>query len=263
MKKSILTALVLSALVSIYSGCSTVPKTTFDGNPRDNKEVATLKYNQGIVWYTYDLFVKKVNGKWGQSGWGYHSKTLLGLNLNLQLTPGKHDLEIVLGKEKRLIILTYDFKAGSSYEFLYDKNLTLIEHIDGKKVPVDFQQRDIPAYKEPAETEPHALFIIRDKEYIKTNNAGKGYLHRIDGFPGNEWSEGFVSFDYESKIRLKPGIHTLEYSFSIGSNYSTTVNTIQFNFEAGKKYTFHFEEVEKSKKDKLIGLAVIRIVELK
>ncbi|HNX22440.1 MAG TPA: hypothetical protein PKG60_00230 [Spirochaetota bacterium] len=268
MKKSIITTVVLSALISLLSACASTPVTSFSGDPRDAKDIASLTFDQGAF---LKLGLFKVDGKVSDSSNLLYNSGR-SLDIDLQLLPGKHELEICLGRIHEVKILTYDFKAGSRYELLFDdKQLSLVENINGKQVPVVFQLRDLPEYKEPGEKEPHAIILEEGitnafgAMFPGLADAAKGgiaVLYRIDGVRGNKWDFLNVKFGESGlsetfSVRLKPGIHTLELYFHIGNKY-TKVQSVQFNFEAGKKYTPYLEELKNMK-----DLGLCKIVEVK
>ncbi len=291
MKKSFIIISVMSVLIYLLTGCISAPvATSFSGNARESKEIASLVFDGNKMRAT--LSVYKVDGKTStdpNTGPSY----LLNRgkrDLNLQLLPGKHEIEVVLPRTKEVKLISYDFRAGGSYEFVYDdEKLSLVENIDGKEVPVNFQARNIPEYKEPGENEPHAI-LLEEGLGAKgmagaffgrgaTTDGGIATYYRIDGLHGNHWWNVFVYFKDNEKltdkinIRMKPGIHKIEFTGHIGNYYSPHIISMTANFEAGKKYTVYFDDDIK-KKDisemkslaeltETDGQVVIRIVEVK
>ncbi len=277
MKKSIITGVVLSVLVFVFIGCSTVPVTTFNGEPRDPKDVATLTYTPK---WGIDLTVYKVDGKLSRNykttglNYSYHP-TASGnpLNpskgkINLQLLPGKHELEVILYEPEKIKMVTYDFKAGGSYEFLYeDDKLVLMENIGDKKVAANFEINDVSAYKGPGENEPHAILI---KNWGNNSNVYVK-IYGIDGLAGEHYSGRFFNesvYFVNYPIRIKPGMHTIDYKGSVGNKNMLYISSKKFNFEAGKKYKINFLDITKKVKeleeyDGDLGMAHTELVEVK
>ncbi len=272
MKKNLFIIIILSVFISFLAGCVTVPVTTFTGEPRDPKDVATLTFNENM---RPTLSVYKVDGKTSTAPNTRHSYLLFGRMqepvLNLQLLPGKHDLEVLLPQTKEVKLVSYDFRSGGSYEFIVDDGkLSMAEIVNGKQVPVNFQVKDILEYKEPGEKEPHAILFdhkISKKEtdtLFTTPDGGFITYWRIDGLHGNDWWQFNLTMDLNDRggIRVKPGIHVIEYSGAFGSEkFMPHVESLKCNFEAGKKYRFYLDEIEQ--KDKNIARAVVRVIEVK
>ncbi len=275
MKKNFVKTIIMLAFIYIFSGCASTPTTTFNGNPRDAKDVATLTYSNGML--RPNLSVYKIDGKTPLVGFSYLSY-VGNIKLNLQLLPGKHELEVCLLKTCEVKLLSYNFKAGSSYEFIYeDKQFTMVENVGDKQVPVDFQIRDIPEYKEPDLNEPYAV-ILEEGESAKemffgrwgaTTEGGMIIFFRVDGLYEKYRSFEDIFFKYEAgykrSIRLKPGIHEVEYYGMLGKKNTFNINSIRYNFESGKKYTIYLDEIKeiKDKTDKELNLAIVRVVEVK
>ena len=268
MKNRIIFSIVLTAFISFITGCATVPVTSFPGEPKDPKDIAALVFNDNM-WPT--LSVYKVDGKTSTALNTTHSYLLAGKMqepvLNLQLLPGKHDLEVCLPKTKEVKLVSYDFKAGGNYQFIVDeKSFSMVQIIDGKQVPVNFQVKDIPEYKEPGEKEPHALLFdqsISKKEgdtLFSIPDGGYVNYHRIDGLHGNSWWQFSVTMNLSDKgsIRVKPGVHTIEYSGAFGKErFMHHIGTITHNFEAGKKYRIYLDDIDSN------GQAAARVIEVK
>ncbi len=282
MKKSIITGVVLSGLVFVLIGCTTVPVTTFNGNPRDSKDVATLTYNMPTFNFALPLSIYKVDGNTttnDQTNGAIYTyvRTRGNIfniydngNMNLQLLPGKHDLEVILYEPEKIKKVTYDFKAGGSYEFLLDDGkLVLMENIGDKEAAVNCEITDIPAYKEPGENEPHAILI---QHKIQSGNKSKVYvkIYRIDGLAGDYYS-GYTlnpGCFRNDMIRIKPGMHTVEYRGSVGNKHMLYINSQIFNFVAGKKYYLNIIDITDKVKEledykDSVGIMRAEVVEVK
>ena len=291
MKNRFIITAAMPFLIFLLTGCISAPiATSFSGNARDAKDVASLVFDGNKMRAT--LSVYKVDGKTStdpNTGSSY-LLTTAKRTLNLQLLPGKHELEVALPRTKEVKLISADFKAGSSYEFIYeDERLSMVENIDGKQVPVNFQSRNISEYKEPGENEPHATLLEEGLDAKgmagaffgrgATTDGGIATYYRIDGLHGNHWWNVFVFFGDNEKItdkiniRVKPGIHTIEFTGSLGNYYTPHIISMKGNFEAGKKYTVYFDDdIKKEKTSEMKslseltasdGLVVIRLVEVK
>ncbi len=266
MNENFVKTIIMLAFISIFSGCASTPVTTFNGNPRDSKDVATLTY-----WGTMGapkLTVYKVDGKtsdkYGTRARSYTTMRVRwygGINygVNLQLLPGKHELELCFGETEEVKIISYNFKSGSNYKFIFeDKKFSLVEEIDGNQVPVNFQLRDAPVYKEPGEKEPHSILLWE-----------KGItFYRIDGFHGNSWEEMWNdNFFPEKEIFLKPGLHTIEYCGRTGTKSMIHIGSLKYSFNAGKKYKINIlditDEVKELEDNKdSVGMMRAEVVEV-
>ena len=225
MKKMLIPVFVFSAMVLI--GCSSVsPVKGYAGTAKQAEEIASINY-EGNTW-THHLLVFKLDGETRKNSdtylWTFNSKP--AGDLNLQLLPGYHELELGLIEPDGVKTLGIKCEAGKKYYLTpLNGSVNVNANEDGKMIPVKVSIKDVPFYKEPSESEAHATFII------------KGTLYRIDGFPG----KGATRFWFtEDKIRLKPGGHILEYVGTSENSFQLLVQKINFDFKSGKTYTFNF-----------------------
>ncbi len=210
------------------------PVHAYDGNQKPENELVALRFKGNKM--AVKLWVFKVDGKLAPSD-GFYStfnSTPTG-NIHLMLLPGKHELEIQHMTNNPQVI-SFTGEAGKEYNFEINKDQVVITE-NNKACPIE--NREIPLYKEVAESEPHAVLIEE-----KAN--GTTMLYRIDGMAGSVIARGwlahhqfnnFMKGDY--KVRLTPGSHTLDYYGSFEGNTELVSKT--FNFEAGKTYTIVYE----------------------
>ncbi len=225
MNKMLVSAFVFSALVLM--GCSSVsPVKGYAGAAKQSEELASIYY-EGNTW-THHLLVFKLDGETTKNLdtylWTFNSKP--SGDLNLQLLPGYHELELGLIEPDGVKTLGINCEAGKKY-YLIPSNGSVSVNVNekGKMIPVKVSVKDVPFYEEPSESEAHATLII------------KGTLYRIDGFPG----KGATRFWFnEDKIRLRPGAHILEYVGTSGNSFQLLVQKINYDFKSGKTYTFNY-----------------------
>ncbi len=235
--KLILKFFVIVFSLTLFTGvifAQNEPVHAYDGNQKPENELVALRFKGNKM--AVKLWVFKVDGKLAPSD-GFYStfnSTPTG-NINLMLLPGKHELEIQLMTNNPQVI-SFTGEAGKEYNFEINKDQVVITEND-KACPSE--NREMPLYKEVAESEPHAV-LIEEKDN------GTTMLYRIDGMAGSVVARGWVAHhqfnsfmkgDY--KILLTPGSHTLDYYGSFEGNTELVSKT--FNFEAGKTYTIVYE----------------------
>ena len=235
--KLILKFIAIAFSLTVFTGvifAQNEPVHAYDGNQKPENELVALRFKGNKM--AVKLWVFKVDGKLAPSD-GFYStfnSTPTG-NIHLMLLPGKHELEIQHMTNNPQVI-TFTGEAGKEYNFEINKDQVVITEND-KACPSE--NREIPFFKEVAESEPHAV-LMEEKDN------GTTMLYRIDGMAGSVIARGWLAHHQfnnfmkgDFKVRLTPGSHTLDYYGSFEGNTELVSKT--FNFEAGKTYTVVYE----------------------
>lgn len=267
MKKTVLLFASVVLLSFILTGCSSSSRQIkcFDGEATGgDAQTVHLTYSSFNI---YAPVIFKIDGKTNSESnpevWGSYNSTIRFFNrtpfsVNLQLLPGVHEFEmdtftgmtVFTGKT---MSVKYNFAAGKEYELQYagsawapDGNWKIAEKTPGGLIPVNAVITDVPSYTGPDDSKPHAK-LFQDSVPVFDNKTGYAWVYRIDGVPGPKfyWRSIFNDgWNGKIDVNLTPGKHTITYAVKIGDYYSPVPVTEQFNFEAGKKYNFEFEQIK-------------------
>ncbi len=252
---SILIALCLATFIGCvaFISCTSSPKAIqgYGGEVKTADEVITISF-EGNKGGSIKFLIFKVDNKVTSDPYSYGcTYNSPGGKINLQLLPGQHEIEfnnVYAGKPQTV---TFTGEAGKEYAFITEKEVfKVVEKTGDTTKDVEFLVKDVPFYKEAAESEPHALLI---ETAGLTKGDGVTVLFRIDGFPGPNLPIGGVpnyminkpySLDYS--VRLTPGEHTLEFYGRYGKFYHMVPQTQKYSFEAGKKYTISYKTTKEN-----------------
>ena len=252
MKKLLFTAAVIIISLAAFAGCASSPRAIqgYAGEAKTADEVMTISYD-GSGSFKFIIF--KVDGKVTSDPYSYGcTYNSPGGKINLQLLPGQHEIEFNYVPVKKLQTVTFTGEAGKEYEFITEKESFKVVEKEGKTArDVEFSLKDVPYFKEAAESEPHALLVETGSGLTKGD--GVTVLFRIDGFPGPNLPIGGIPnyminkpFSQDYSVRLAPGEHTLEFYGRYGKFFHMVPQTQKYNFEAGRKYTISYN-VKKEK----------------
>ncbi len=227
----------------ILFGCTSLPLKAYKGDVKPAGSTALFSHDD--AWGNNVLY--KVDGE--TAGPELLRENLYFGTYNnknggfiLSLLPGRHNLEIVLLNSKRVVNIEFSINAGDHYVLnRKSEKLWITRNVEKDAPEIEAVIKDIPFYKEPSESEPHARLVQ------ESGTKSSISIFRIDGMPGKNritYNFGitdpvnprvvFGSFD----VRLSPGKHVIDYVTVTGRSGSPVINTMPIVVEAGKKYKF-------------------------
>jgi len=222
---------------------------TYGGQERPNDQLAVFEWEgtwyMGLGLYKADG-IPNTEGKNGGT-WEcmYNDKNHGGFNV--AVLPGKRAFELFNARTEPVSVfqVTLDMESGKTYSLVGNEKKFIIR-CNGKEVKTNVGP--IPVYIEPGPGDPHAVL------FLEAHMLGKSVaLFRVDGKVGKKMYKchpKWVTFNNDNPIggmtdfelRLSPGKHIIEYSvlskYFGGRSMGFVVKTLEFEVQAGKKYTY-------------------------